>query len=167
MVLIMEDVAAILNRLRMAAGFSEVDTSRVCPDAPERRPDSQAVALAERVANWAGSDPERWKRVHTAVLRIYAPVWERVDARDILVAWAGAWVALTQAKRELKRLEDLRRPLINRECDAKRGRQADVSFWGRLARRLQAQVPGALADDAEAAKALAALVSKHEVGGND
>lgn len=118
--------------------------------------------VSREVRAWAGNKPERWKRVHTALLRIYTPAWERVDARDILVAWAAACLALTRAKRQLTRLERLQRPLGRRELDAKRARQADMSFWGRLANRLVAQVPTALAEDAEAAKVLAALVNdKH------
>lgn len=121
--------------------------------------------VSRQVSAWAGYEPERWKRVHTALLRIYTPAWDRVDARDILVAWAAAWLALTRAKQELTRLESLQRPLGRRELDAKGGRQADVSFWGRLAHRLTAQAPTALAEDAKAAKVLAALVnSKHGDG---
>lgn len=118
-----------------------------------------------RVRAWAGNKPERWKRVHTALLRIYTPAWDRVDARDILVAWAAAWLALIRAKHQLTRLESLQRPLTRRELDAKGGRQADVTFWGRLADRLAAQVPTALAQDAEVAKVLLALVNdKHGDG---
>lgn len=115
-----------------------------------------------QVRAWAGNEPERWKRVHSALLRIYTPAWDRVDARDILVAWAAAWLALIRAKHQLTRLESLQRPLTRRELDAKRARQADMSFWGRLANRLTVQVPTALAEDAEAAKVLVALVNdKH------
>lgn len=125
-------------------------------------PSSAREEVSCQVRAWAGNKPERWKRVHTALLRIYTPVWEHVDGRDILVAWAAACLALTRAKRELTRLEGLQRPLGRRELDAKRARQADMSFWGRLANRLAAQVPTALAEDAKAAKVLAALVNdKH------
>jgi len=111
-----------------------------------------------QVVKWADNDPKRWQRLHNALLRIYAPTWERIDARDLLVSWTAACLALTRAKRDLKRLERLQHPLTSREIDTKGGRQADVSFWGRLAQRLSAQVPGALTEDMEATKVLVAVI---------
>ena len=124
---------------------------------------NDALASAEericRLTTWAGSDPIRWKRLHAALLRIYAPAWDRMDDRDILVAWAAACLALTQARRELRHFEGLGRPLTGREATAKAARKADVSFWGRLADRLAVQLPVALTEDTEAARMLNTLVS--------
>lgn len=147
------------------------DVSNVEGEVKQGRPDllpasERALAPAQeqisRLTIWAGDDPLRWKRLHEALLRMYAPVWQRVNSRDILVAWAGAWLALAQAKRELVRLEGLRHPLTERECAAKGSRQADVRFWGRVARRFQARFPAALAEDSEAAKVLVALMNKDQ-----
>lgn len=154
----MDDVTAILNKLRAAAGFGEGIASQRDLDVIRKRPNPQAVAQLERVNNWAGSDQARWKLIHAALLHIYSPAWDRVDARDILVAWAAAWLASTQARHQLARFEGLQRPLTTRERDAKGGIQADVSFWERLASRLQTQVAAALTEDAEASRLLGALV---------
>ena len=114
--------------------------------------------MMSQILSWAGSDPKRWGLLHNALLRIYAPKWEHIDARDILVSWTAACLALTRAKRDLKRLERLQHPLTSREVDTKGGRQADVSFWGRLAQRLSAQIPSALTEDIEATKVLVAVI---------
>ena len=63
--------------------------------------------LFSQVAKWATDDPKRWERIRNALLRIYTPKWECINARDVLVAWAAALLALTRAKHELKRLENL------------------------------------------------------------
>ena len=115
-----------------------------------------------RVMNWANHDPKRWHRVHNSLLRIYAPSWGRRDGRDALVSWAAAHLALTRAQRELKRLDSLRRPLTRRELDTRGGRQADMSFWGRLARRMAPQIPVALAEDVEAREVLLRLIRRKD-----
>lgn len=129
-------------------------TGKHSPGGREWRPVKLEVNVAYSPA------PDYRERLHRVMsillrlLRIYAPRWEHIDARDLLVAWAAARLALTRAKCELRRYESLRRPLTRRELDAKGGRQADVSFWGRLSQRLETQVPAALAEDAEAKRVL-------------
>lgn len=172
----MEDLAAILGKLRMAAGLPEDRPERKeCEGKPqtaafsgvespheERDPsevaDPQFVTLVRQVADWAGSDRARWKRLHVALLRIYAPVWDRIDARDILMAWVAARLALVKAREGLARLDSLGLRLTRGERAAKGGRQADVSFWGRLAPRLETQIPAALSQDPEATALLASLL---------
>ena len=127
----------------------------------EIHPDQQAANLGERLTAWAGTDPMRWKRIHTALLQIYRPVWEGADARDILVAWAAAWRALTRAQNELARFRALGRLLTRREGDIQAGRRADVSFWGRCAPRLQARLADALSEDLEASRMLDALIGEN------
>ena len=104
------------------------------------------------LVEWAGDNPDGWKRIHGTLLRIYPPTWVSVDYRCTLVAWAAAWLSLTQAKKKQANYESLPRALTERETAAMRGGQADVGFWGRLTRRLQFQVPTALAQDPQASK---------------
>ena len=113
-----------------------------------------------QIMSWAGDDQKRWERIHNSLLRIYAPVWERIDARDTLVAWTGAWLALTRAMNQLKRLQTLNRPLTRNELATKGGREADISFYGRLTKRLNEQISAALSNDVEAARLLAKLCSR-------
>lgn len=144
-------------------GMDTTAWEEVIADLEQQHLLDQSSKLAREVSEWADNDSRRWQCLHSALLRMYTPAWERVDARDILVAWAAACLALTRAKRELMRLEN--RGATLRDLDAKMSRQADLSFWGRLADRLAAQAPTALAEDAKAAKVLAALVnSKHGDG---
>ena len=113
-----------------------------------------------QVMKWAADDPERWARIHSVLLRIYAPRWESIDARDILVGWTGAWLSLIRARQQLRRLQSLKRPLTWNERNEKGGREADIGFWGRLTKRLSGQIPAALSEDIEAAGLLTKLCSK-------
>jgi len=121
-------------------------------------PETTSQELLSQIENWVTDDPKRWQRIHDALLRIYAPSWGRIDERDILVSWAAAHLALNRAKCELKRIESLWRPLTRRELDTRGGRQADVSFWGRLAYRLAAKIPEALDNAVEATTVLSKLI---------
>jgi len=116
--------------------------------------------LFGQVITWAGNDPKRWGLLNRALLRIYAPRWERVDARDVLVAWTNAWVAITRAKQRLERLQSLKRHLTWSERNERGGREADISFWGRLTKRLGGQIPAALTQDKVAARLLTRLCSR-------
>jgi hypothetical protein len=100
--------------------------------------------------------------LHNALLNIYFPSWERIDARDILVSWAAAQLAITSAKRQLKLLQEPQRPLTHGEQISKRAREADISFWGRLSQRLSTQVSVALDQDEKAVKILKSLLEKGE-----
>ena len=126
--------------------------------------DSDPTSVDNKVFNqikaWAGEEPKQWGHLHNALLRIYAPRWERIDARDTLVAWTGAWLALTRAMNQLKRLQTLNRPLTRNELATKGGREADISFYGRLTKRLNEQISAALSNDVEAARLLAKLCSR-------
>jgi hypothetical protein len=160
-----EHIASVADKTTAGVGETAAPPA-ICQKALRDSDSTVADVSAEgvfcQVKAWAADDPKRWQRIHNALLRIYTPVWERIDSRDVLVSWAAACLALNRAKCELKRLESLRQPLSRRELDAKGGRQADVSFWGRLAHRLVAKIPEALANDAEATRVLIALVSgKH------
>lgn len=114
----------------------------------------KANRVYHQVMKWAGDDPKRWRRIHNAFLKIYAPTWERIDARDMLVAWAAAHLAITSAQRRLKDLENLERPLTSREHDSKRAREADMSFWGRLVATMDSKALKALSEDAEATRVI-------------
>ena len=116
--------------------------------------------MMSQIISWAGSDPKRWGLLHNALLRIYAPRWECIDARDTIVGWTGAWLSLTRAKQQLQRLQSLKRPLTWNERHEKGGREADISFWGRLTKRLSGQIPAALSEDIEAAGLLTKLCAK-------
>jgi len=119
--------------------------------------------IYSQVLKWAAEDPKRWQRLHNAILKIYAPAYDYIDARDILVSWAAAHSALTSAQNELKRLESIRSRLSQRETDTKRARQADTSFWGRLSQRLNGKIPNALKHDKEAVELLMKIISEKTV----
>jgi hypothetical protein len=116
-------------------------------------------SLVERITEWAGEDPKRWRKLHSTLLRIYSPFWVSDEARCLLVAWVAAWLVLSRAKRDLAHLGNLRRPLTRGERAAEAARQADIGFWGRLIRHLDPQIPGVLAQDRETIALLARLVS--------
>jgi len=116
--------------------------------------------MMSQIFSWAGNDSKRWQRLHNALLRIYAPRWQCVDARDIIVGWTGAWLSLTRAMQQLRRLQSLKRPFTWNERNEKGGREADISFWGRLTKRLSEQIPLALSEDIEAARLLTKLCSE-------
>jgi hypothetical protein len=126
--------------------------------------DSTSASANEELFNqlieWAADDPKRWQQLKNTLQKIYAPAWERIDARDILVAWAAAHLALTSARQQLKGLYDLRRPLTGREHIHIRAREADITFWGRLTQRLAGQIPAALSQDTKAAELMAKLCSR-------
>lgn len=144
-----EDNLSVLERLYQTAQDRVLEAPTT--SAPVT---SSHQKLLSRVTEWAGDDPKHWQRLHGGLLRIYTPEWEYIDARDILVAWAAAYLALNRAKRELIRLEGLHDHLTRHEIDTKRARKADVTFWGRLVHRLGPQAPVALAQDTKAQKVL-------------
>lgn len=109
---------------------------------------------------WAASDPLRWRQIHEKLLSTYVPVWRQIEARDILVAWAAAHRALTEAKRELIRLEALGGQLTSADRRARGGRQADLSFWGRASDRFSRQAPAALGQDNDAERLLKAFAGE-------
>lgn len=166
----MDDVTNILNKLRAAAGFTDSEISQEHPSISEKPTDSaatvhpEAALLVGRLITWASDNAARWKKVHSTLLRIYPLEWVLVEARCVLVAWVAAWLALTRAKGELARLENLRRNLTRREQIAEAARRADISFWGGLSRRLEPQIPGALAEDQQSARILAELVTGAQDG---
>jgi hypothetical protein len=161
-VIAMNEVATILYRLRTAAGFDGQESPRCSPPTPVKPENLRTMAQTDRLTRWAGSDAKRWKKLHTALLRIYAPRWDGSDSRDILVAWVAAWLAQTKAEGELARLKSRRPPLTPVECNTKIGRQADLHFWGSLASRLEVPASVALSEDAEAAKVLSVFLSGDE-----
>ena len=120
--------------------------------------------MLKQLVDWAESAPERWSRLHKTLLRIYTPCWARVEARDILVAWTAARLAVVNAKRELTRLESLHRLLTVGERHATGARRADMSFWGRAAQNMEAQVPTALASDTQAEELLVAFIRSRQAG---
>lgn len=120
----------------------------------------QASQLLDRLLAWAGGSAARWVSMRDTLLRTYSPSWERVDARDILVAWLGARVAVAQAQHELERLEQIRRPLTRGEQASKGGRKADISYYGRVAKHLEQRVPMALLADPAAARTIRALTKR-------
>ena len=119
-----------------------------------------AQDMMSQILSWAGNDPKRWGLLHNALLRIYAPRWESIDARDTIVGWTGAWLSLTRARQQLQRLQSLKRPLTWNERNEKGGREADISFWGRLTKRLSGQIPAALSEDIQATRLLTKLCAK-------
>jgi hypothetical protein len=163
--LLMDDVTKILHRLREVAGLPERSTTQDGEVTPSARMKSRVLVRpelkpqVERVTEWAGEDPKRWQKLHSTLLRIYSPFWVSDEARCLLVAWVAAWLALSRAKRDLAHLGNLRRPLTRGERAAEAARHADISFWGRLIRHLDPQIPGVLAQDRETIALLARLVS--------
>lgn len=118
--------------------------------------------MARGCAEWGGNDNARWKKLHSALLSTYEPAWDRTDARDILVAWAAANLAFSQAGQALVRLEGLKGTLTSHQKSAREAAKADVAFWGRLVAHLDDQVPIALKQDSSAAKTLADLICEEE-----
>lgn len=113
-----------------------------------------------KIISWAGDNPKRWKVLHNALLHIYYPVWERIDYRDILVAWAAAHLALTSAIQSLRKLNNLHH-LTGRERDVKGARAADISFWGRLSANLDKDLPSALTHDVEATRVIVSILNDY------
>jgi hypothetical protein len=133
------------------------------PDQGGTRPASGVPNTMIRIKNWARMDMKRWQRLHGALLQIYAPQWQVIDARDQIVAWAAANLALARAKNGLVRLQNLKRPLSRRESDTQKSLQADMSFWGRLVGHLEAAIPLALLQDDRASVLLLQIIDRETV----
>ena len=127
---------------------------------PAGQVDARATELADRVKGWAAGDSIRWKKLHKALLRKYSPQWDVIDARDVVVAWVAAWMALTDAEREIERLNHLRGRVNQREALARDARNADVRFWARVVDQLDSRVLRAFSRDTEALKLVEAFVSR-------
>lgn len=85
---------------------------------------------------------------------------ERAMGVVVLYNW-GCAVIDEHSKREychdLEITLPLKRPLTPNERASKGGREADISFWGRLTKRFAGQIPAALSEDTEAARSLIKL----------
>lgn len=126
----------------------------------DRVPTSVDEGLFRRLMEWATDDSKRWRQLRKELQKIYAPTWDRIDTRDILVAWIAGHIALTTAQQQLEGLENLNRQLTSQERIFKRARETDITFWGRLTRRLAGQIPAALSQDTRAAELMAKLCSR-------
>lgn len=120
--------------------------------------------VVSQIISWAGDDPKRWKCLHNALLKIYAPTWEHIDARDILVSWVGAYLGLTTFQQQLKRLAKIPQPLTHAEQVSKRAREADISFYGRLIARMENKVLQALSEDTEATRVIEKVILRETKG---
>lgn len=125
---------------------------------------SSVGELCNRVAVWAGDDPECWKTVLTVLKRKWDLSKGLDSPRDLLVCWASAHYRRSKANTALKKLSEMRgmRRLTPGEERAERGRKADVDFFGRLARALDSRGPTALALDAEARQRLERVIAVKE-----
>lgn len=118
--------------------------------------------FAIAVIKWANNTPLRWKSLKSRIIKIYQPVWERIDARDVIVSWIAAHLALPTAEEELEHYNLLRRRLTHNEIIHRNARSADVSFWGRMVKRLDVQVGPALEADAEARQMIETCIGHGE-----
>jgi len=134
---------------------------RQSPDVPEPA-QRETEALLASVMKWAGQDPKRWDSVLKSLKRTWSPEGCIPDTpRDLLVAWASASYQLAKARGELERLQS-QKSLTKMARAAKGGREADVSFYGRLAQGLKSRAALALEADPEAADLIARLCNTHD-----
>lgn len=135
--------------------------------APTSVPDCQVLSdqlyiaaeeLLRQLKFWAGNDPKKWEHIHSTLIQIYTPNWNVIDARDIIIAWTAANVARTHSVAELGRLQNLQRPLSQRETNSKKARKSDISFWTRLVDHLGNNVAHALVLDSKATTAFFQLL---------
>jgi len=155
----MEEVATILNRLREAAGFSEVRPNwrPYIPHKGSSRKLDFAIVAATKT--WAGDDRKRWSQLRSSLLRMEHPTLSSADARGVLIGWVGACLSRSTAQHDLDRLENRSR-LNPREIASKRARTADISFWGRTIKQLEPQLPEALRFDERGAELLRRLMDR-------
>lgn len=157
----MGNIETIISRLRAVAGFDEEQNPESGSPVTQVSPYFGTSSVAKRLSQWAGHDIARWKQIRAALLTIYAPTWDHIDGRDVLVAWAAAWLKFHTAEHELALL-DKGRNLTSQQRASMAARRADVSFWERLAKRLNEQVRVAIDQDPQAAKALESFVKDKE-----
>jgi len=118
------------------------------------------IVLIQKIESATATDAGLWKRVHEGLMRSYAPVWEYIDARDVLVAWSGAGLALNKANREHERLSANTRNITRRQRITIKAREADISFWSRCLSNLSGRAALALEHDDEAVNVLQAFLDR-------
>jgi hypothetical protein len=114
----------------------------------------------EAISTWADADAKQWDRVLRELKRDWQPRgWMPDSSRDLLVAWAAANFRLFTARTALQNL-DGRRHLTRGQRIALRAREADISFYSRLAVGLKSWAANGLQKDAEASRILKQLCTE-------
>jgi hypothetical protein len=121
---------------------------------------TEADLLLEAISAWADVDAKRWDRVLRELKRDWQPRgWMPESSRDLLVAWAAANFRLFTARTALQNLEGLRH-LTRGQRIALRAREADMSFYSRLAIGLKSWAANGLQKDAVAFRILKRLYTE-------
>ena len=173
----MSELSDLLSKLRQTAGLPDDGTPalEVLADAgsglthypipgvagsvPYRVP-TEAELLLEAISTWADTDAKRWDRFLRELKRDWQPRgWMPDSSRDLLVAWAAANFRLLTARAALQNLDGLRY-LTKGQRIALRAREADISFYSRLAVGLKSWAANGLQKDAEASRILKQLCTE-------
>ena len=178
----MSELTNLLNQLRQTAGLpgggvlsqeAQSDTQgkisqRPLPGASDYSKPTSVPAEAElllgALSTWAGVDPKRWDRMLRELKHNWQPTgWVPDSLRDLLVAWTAANFRLVSAQGDRQKLEQLHH-LTRGHRIARHGRDADISFYSRLATWLQPRAVHALQQDAEAFGVLERLCVEADSG---
>jgi hypothetical protein len=114
--------------------------------------------LVREAAQFAGDSAERWRTIRTAFRRNYSPSMYRVDGQDIRVAWAGANLDLTTAKRDLIRMGFAGHNTNLRQRAARDGKLAGIRFWTRRIAYWEPQLLMTLSTNPSAVRLLEAVL---------
>lgn len=116
--------------------------------------------VVSRAQGWAGKDIKRWSRVLNVLKKDWQP-WEG-SPRGTLVIWASAHHRLAEAERGRGKLLSVKGILKKRERDTLHGREADISFYSRMAKGIYCKAVVSAQMDPAAGQCMERLLSQEE-----